>query len=115
MNLFLIVDNRFGTPIHVFLELDPSGEPGFPGFKVGSVTLESCDDTPSTGVNAGCAIGRNPHQLDRFKVFSSNQAVAVAGFILIEPRYVGPNWSGYVVAFRPGGEKPIKRSAPPPK
>jgi len=106
---FLIVDNRFGTPIHVFLELDPTAEPGFPGFVVRSVTLEPPDGSPGLGVPAGFAIGRNPHQLDRFRVFRSNQAVAGAGFILIEPRYVGPNWSGYVVAFRPGGEKPIKR------
>jgi hypothetical protein len=106
---FLIVDNRFGTPIHVFLELDPTSEPGFPGFGVRSVTLEPPEGSPGLGVPAGFAIGRNPHQLDRFRVFRSNQAVAGAGFILIEPRYVGPNWSGYVVAFRPGGEKPIKR------
>jgi hypothetical protein len=110
VKLFLIVDNRFGTPIHVFLELDPSGEPGFPGFKVCSVTLEPSDSSHGFEVNAGCAIGRDPHQLDRFKVFRSNLAVAGAGFILIEPRYVGPNWSGYVIAFRPGGEKPMKRT-----
>jgi hypothetical protein len=109
---FLIVDNRFGTPIHVFLELDPTGEPGFPGFGVRAVTLEPRDDAPGLGVPAGFAIGRNPNQLDLFKVFRSNQAVAGAGFILIEPRYIGPNWSGYVVAFRPGGEKPVKRHGP---
>lgn len=106
---FLIIDNRFGTPIHVFLELDPTGEPGFPGFGVRAVMLEPHDGSSGLGVPAGLAIGRNPHRLDRFRVFGSNQAVAGAGFILIEPRYVGPNWSGYVVAFRPGGDKPIKR------
>lgn len=109
VKLFLIVDNRFGTPIHVFLEFDPTAEPGFPGFGVRAVTLEPPEGSPGLGVPAGFAIGRNPHQLDRFRVFRSNQAVAGAGFILIEPRYVGPNWSGYVVAFRPGGEKPMKR------
>jgi hypothetical protein len=109
VKLFLIVDTRYGTPIHVFLELDPSGETGFPGFRVRLVTFDSPDVSDGSGVHAECAIGRDPHQLDRFRVFRSNQAVARAGFILIEPRYVGPNWSGYVVAFRPAGEKPIKR------
>jgi hypothetical protein len=107
---FLIVDNRFGTPIHVFLEMDPSTEPGFPGFEVRSVTLEWPADQAGLGIPAGVAIGRNPHQLDIFRTFRSNQAVAGAGFILIEPRYVGPNWPAYVLAFRPGGEKPVKRS-----
>ena len=36
-------------------------------------------------------------------------AVASAGYILIEPRYVGPNWSAYVFAFKPGGDKPQRR------
>src|SRR5262249_26814216 len=93
--LFLVVDNRFGTPIHVFLELDPSGEPGFPGFQVRTVEFEPRDGSSGMGVHAECSIGRNPHRLDSFKEFCSNQAVVGAGFILIEPRYIGPDWSGY--------------------
>lgn len=107
---FLIVDNRYGTPIHVFLELDPTTEPGFPGFGVRPVTLEWPAGPPGLGVPAGVAIGRNPHQLDSFRTFGSDKAVAGAGFILIEPRYVGPNWPAYVLAFRPGGVKPCKRT-----
>jgi hypothetical protein len=106
---FLIVDHRFGTPIHVFLELDPTAEPGFPGFGVRPVTLEWPAGPPGLGVPAGIAIGRDPHQLDSFRTFGSDKAVAGAGFILIEPRYVGPNWPAYVLAFRPGGVKPSKR------
>jgi hypothetical protein len=97
---FLIVDSRFGTPIHIFLEMDPTAEPGFPGFEVCPVTLEWPAEPPGLGVPAGVAIGRNPHRLDNFRTFRSNQAVAGAGFILIEPRYVGPNWPAYVLAFR---------------
>ena len=108
---FLVVDNRFGTPIHVFLELDPSAEPGFPNFGVRAVTLEPPADAPDLGVPAGVAIGRNPHQLNQFRAFGSDKEVAGAGYILIEPRYVGPSWPAYVLAFRPGGEKPMGRPA----
>lgn len=100
---FLVVDDRFGTPIHVFLELDPTAEPGFPGFAVRAVTLDPAASLPGLGMPAGAAIGRNPEQLDRFRAFRSDRAAAGAGFILIEPRYVGPSWPAYVLAFRPGG------------
>ena len=106
---FLVVDNRFGTPIYVFLELDPTAESGFPGFAVRAVTLDPPAAPTAHGMPVVAAIGRNPHQLDQFRTFVSNGAVAGAGFILIEPRYVGPTWSAYVLAFRPEGEKPAKR------
>jgi hypothetical protein len=92
--------------------MDPSGEPGFPGFEVRPVTLEwPADSSGFGGVPAGVAIGRNPHQLDQFRTFGSDRAVAGAGFILIEPRYVGPSWPSYVLAFQPGGDKTVKRPA----
>jgi hypothetical protein len=106
---FLIIDNRYGTPIHVFLELDPSDEQGFPGFRVRFVTLDCVATPQKQAVPAGVAIGQDPHHLDRFCMFRSDRAVSGAGFILIEPRYVGPNWPAYVLAFRPAGEKPSKR------
>jgi hypothetical protein len=109
---FLVVDDRYGTPIHVFLEFDPSAEPGFPGFGVRAVTLEPTASSPGLGVPAGAAIGRDPQDLDRFRAFGSDRAVAGARFILVEPRYVGPNWPAYVLTFRPGGAKPGKRPRP---
>jgi hypothetical protein len=54
------------------------------------------------------SVGRDPYHLDQFREFASDAAVARAGFILMEPRYVGPNWEGYCRQFRPEGEKPIK-------
>jgi hypothetical protein len=110
-NHFLVVDNRYGTPIYVFLELDPTAEPGFPGFGVRAVTLETNESESGVGVPAGVSIGRNPLRLDQFRTFGTDRAVSGAGFILIEPRYVGPSWPSYVLAFRPGGDKPIKRLA----
>src|SRR5262245_62165526 len=98
---FLVVDNRFGTPIYVILESDPRGERGFPALRVREVTLEE-------RVGPRAAVGRDPARLDRFREFRSEGAVAGAGFILIEPRYVGPNWVSYLSAFRPEGEKPHK-------
>jgi hypothetical protein len=101
---FLVVDSRFGTPIYVFLERDPHGQTGYPGFAVREVTLEA-GVTPSRRP----AIGRDPAHLERFREFASEAAVTRAGFILIEPRYVGSNWEGYCCQFRPEGEKPVKR------
>ena len=50
---FLVVDNRFVTPIHVILEADPSGERDFPDLKVREITLEE-------RVGPGAAVGRHP-------------------------------------------------------
>jgi hypothetical protein len=101
---FLVVDSRFGTPVYAFLERDPRGQAGYPGFTVREVSLEA-----GATASRRPAIGRDPARLERFCEFASEAALARAGFILIEPRYVGPNWEGYCCQFRPEGEKPIKR------
>src|SRR4051812_25487785 len=113
---FLVVDDRFGTPIYAFLELDPTGEPGFPGFRVRAVDLERTAtpaDRLGPQVPSGSAVGRDPGRLDSFREFRTDRAAAGAGFILIEPRYVGPSWQGYLSAFRPAGEKLTKRPGNP--
>jgi hypothetical protein len=104
---FLVVDTRYGVPIHAFLELDPRGTTDYPGLVVREVAIELAD--PAGGVGRRVAVGRNPHRLDKFQEFESDVAVARAGFILIEPRYVGPTWQAYVSEFRPQGEKAHKR------
>lgn len=106
---YLVVDPRFSTPITVLLDLDPTAEPDFPGFAVRQVTLDPPGRPEGSGVSACDAIGRDPGRLDRFRSFASDRAVASAGFILIEPRYVGPSWSAYVLAFRPAGDRPLRR------
>ena len=103
---FLVVDARFGTPIYVFLERDPHGQDGYPDLAVQEITLEVGADV----AGRRAAIGRDPAHLERFREFSSDGAVARAGFILVEPRYVGPSWEGYSRHFRPEGDKPVKRS-----
>lgn len=114
---YLVIDCRFTTPIYVFLELDPRGEAGFPGLAVRSVTLEPpglLDDRQKPQpVVPNAAVGRDPWRLDRFREFASDRSAAAAGFILIEPRYVGPSWSAYTVTYRPEGEKPHKRPPRP--
>jgi hypothetical protein len=110
---FLVLDNRFGNVVYVILESDPRTEREFPELAVREIVLE-CRSTPGAkpqdpGVCAGAAIGRDPAHLNRFREFGSDRAVAGAGFILIEPRYVGPSWPAYLSAFRPGGDKPLKR------
>ena len=118
---FLVIDNRFGAPIHVFLDLDPREHDGFPGLKVREVDLDSPllpgEEVPwRAGLGAAPmgAVGQNPWRADRFQEFGSDRAVAAAGFALIEPRYVGPSWSAYLSAFRPEGGKPVKRQPPAP-
>ncbi len=111
---FLVLDSRFGTMIYVILESDPRADREFPGLAVREILLERRTTTPGVtpqdaGVGAGAAIGRDPAHLDRFREFGSDRSVAGAGFILIEPRYVGPSWPAYLSAFRPDGDKPLKR------
>jgi hypothetical protein len=67
------------------------------------------------GVGRRPAIGRDPYHLDRFREFASDGAVSRGGFILIEPRYVGPSWEAYVREFRPQGEKPAPHAAGRPR
>ena len=117
---FLVVDARFGTPIYAFLELDPRGADGYPGLAVREVTLEflSAPGGPADGpVRLGRrpSIGRDPHQLDSFREFAFDGAVARDGFILIEPRYIGPSWEAYEREFRPQGEKPTRGPAGRPR
>jgi hypothetical protein len=108
---FLVVDPRFGTPIYVLLENDPNGAEGYPGLAVRAVTLE-LGGAPEPSRRR--ALGRDPNNLDRLREFVSDGAVARAGFILLEPRYVGATWEGYCRHFRPEGEKPAKRPGHPP-
>ena len=102
---FLVVDPRFGTPIYVFLESDPQTDASLLGLTVQEVTLEAAMDSR----NRRTSIGRDPNHLRRFREFASDGAVARAGFILMEPRFVGVNWESYSRQFRPEGEKPPKR------
>jgi hypothetical protein len=102
---FLVVDSRFGTPIYVFLEADPHGDVDYPGLAVHEITLEGI---AAASGNRRTSIGRDPNHLTRFREFTSDGAVARAGFILMEPRFVGVNWEGYSRQFRPEGEKPLK-------
>lgn len=117
---FLVVDPRFGTPIYVFLEIDPRREADFPDIAVREVTLSPVAEVvgrptraSGLGPTRAAAVGRDPHRLDQFTEFGSDRAVSGAGFILIEPRYVGPSWAAYQLAFRPEGQKPSKRSRSP--
>ena len=104
---FLLIDSRFGTPIYVFLEADPRGTETDPGLTVREVTIEFAPDSGRSG--GKFVLGRDPHHLGRFREFHSDRAAAQAGFILIEPRYVGPTWEGYSREFRPQGGQTHKR------
>lgn len=103
---FLVVDPRFGTPIYVFLEANPHGDAHYPGLVVQEITLEA---SAPVSENRRTSIGRDPNHLSHFREFASDGAVSRAGFILVEPRFVGMDWEGYSRQFRPEGVKPAKR------
>jgi hypothetical protein len=105
---FLVIDFRFCTPIFVFLEIDPRGSEGYPGLAVCEVVIEFAPSRSKASQIR--ALGRDPHQLTRFREFGSDGAATRAGFILIEPLYVGLSWESYAREFRPQGEKSAKQS-----
>lgn len=103
---FLVVDDRFRVPIFVFVEVDPRRP-------ARAVTIEPAPAGEDGGarwaaVGAGTSLARHPSQWDRFKEFPSDGHARAAGFLPIEPRYVGPSWESYLRAFRPEGERPPK-------
>jgi hypothetical protein len=103
---FLVIDIRFGTPIYVFLAFDPREAVDYPGMPVREITLTlpyapDCSG-PLRGVGR-CSIGQDPNWISSFREFASDGAVAGAGYILIEPLYVGPTWQAYAQEFRPQG------------
>jgi hypothetical protein len=78
------------------------------------VTLEFAAAPPSVpvrggaGVRSDTAIGRDPQRVDHFREFRSDRHVRAAGFVLIEPRYVGPSWETYIGVFHPEGGKQLQ-------
>jgi hypothetical protein len=110
---FLVIDVRFGTPIYVFLALDPRQSADYPGLPVREITLTLpdatvCCEPPHVG---RCSIGQDPNWINRFREFGSDGAVAGAGYTLIEPLYVGPTWQAYAQEFRPQGATIAQRRA----
>jgi hypothetical protein len=102
---YLVIDDRFRSPVHVFLEHAPGSEAGFPGLCVRSVAL----DVAAVGaggyrLGAGGSVGQDPGRPGHFREFGSDGAVAAAGFGLIEPRFIGGTWAEYDRAFRFGGK-----------
>jgi hypothetical protein len=112
---FLVIDDRFGTPIYAFLELDPRGACEAIGLTAWEVALELPAAAGPPRLGRRPAIGRDPYHLDCFREFASDGAAARAGFIVVEPRYVGPSWDAYEREFRPQGEKPAKRPTGRPR
>jgi hypothetical protein len=117
---FLVIDDRFRVPVFVFLELDRRRPWADPGLAVHGVTLELAETDPGRRLHSGgpvgrsqVAIGRDPARRDRFVEFHSNGHVRAAGFILIEPRYIGPTWESYLSVFRPEGER-FRTASPRP-
>jgi len=100
---FLVIDGRFGTPIYAFLLDDPRGDKAYPGLAVREVSVESIE--AAAGPTRRLSVGCDPSHPDEFREFRSDGAVARAGFVLVEPLYVGETWQEYESAFRPQGGK----------
>lgn len=99
---YLVIDTRFPSPVHVFLEADPRPEEGFPDLPVRQIRL----DRPNalTGSGAALAIGRHAADKGHYREFASDAAVSAARYELVEPRYIGPTWKAYARMFRFGGK-----------
>jgi hypothetical protein len=106
---YLVIDGRYGTPIYAFLECDPRGSKGYPDLAVREVSVEQTE--AAKGPSMRVAVGCDPHHPDHYREFRTDGAVVRAGFILIEPRYVGETWQEYESAFQPQGGKFQKRPA----
>jgi len=105
---FLVIDPRFGTPIYVFLLIDPRESDGYPGLPVREVMLTSStppDPSASLSRVGRCSVGQDPTGSSHFREFRSEAALIGAGFSLIEPLYVGPTWQAYAREYRPQGSK----------
>jgi hypothetical protein len=109
---FLVIDNRFGSAVFVFLECDPNESGGSRKLRGRWVTLEQAapsrvgtEPAAPIGLASAAAIGGDPDRSDRFAVFESDGEVRAAGYSLIEPRYVGPSWETYLSIFHPEGGK----------
>ena len=101
---YLVIDDRFRSPVHVFLEHEPESEVGFPRLSVRPVALEMVAAASGYRLGAGGSVGQNPQKPDHFREFGSDGAVSAAGYGLIEPRFVGATWAEYDRAFRFGGK-----------
>jgi hypothetical protein len=109
---FLLIDGRFRVPIFVFVEVEPRRP-------ARAVTIEFApvgrgEHRCWVGVGPATCLGRHPGHWDRFKEFPSDGHARAAGYLPIEPRYVGPSWESYLGAFRPEGERPPKLPFPRP-
>jgi hypothetical protein len=109
---FLIVDDRFRVPIFVFVELEPKRP-----FR--KVTIEFAPVGPGeyrcgVGIGSGRSLARHAEFWDRYKEFSTDRQARAAGYVPVEPRYIGPSWESYLAAFRPEGERPLKVAPGPP-
>ncbi len=98
---YLVIDERFGTPIHVFLENHPGTADDFPSLEICAVDLETLPENSPGRFAFG--VGQDPYNPRKYREFLSDRAVVVAGFGLIEPRFVGSSWGQYEKAYRPEG------------
>lgn len=99
---YLVIDARFGTAIHVFLENHPGSAEGFPDLQIREVEMEPLPESAARG-RFGSGVGQDPCDPWAFREFLSDRAVTAAGFGLVEPRFVGTSWGQYEKSFRPGG------------
>ena len=94
---FLVIEDRSGCPVHVFLRTDPTGEAGYPGLPVVPVTL----DRPPLRLGDGTVIGCHVGFPNYFREFESRQKVSEAPFVPVGPSFIGTTWGDYASDSRP--------------
>lgn len=96
---FLVIDDRFPSPVYVFLDADPRPADGFPGLSVRRVRLER--RSARNALTSFTSVGRNPADPRWYREFGSDREADAAGHQVVEPRFIGSTWKDYSRHFRP--------------
>jgi hypothetical protein len=97
---FLVIDDRLGPPIHVFLPTDPRREDGFPGLEVRQVALERLAGDVvfwkhGSAATAGPVLGQDPGDPDRYRQFRFERELREAGFRPVGVHRTPATWTAY--------------------
>ena len=97
---FLVIDDRLGPPVHVFLPTDPRREDGLPGLEVRRVALERLSGDVvfwrhGLAASAGPVLGQDPGDPDRYRQFRFERELREAGFRPVGPHRTPATWTAY--------------------
>ncbi len=98
--VFLVIDDRHGLPVHVFLPADPGREEAFPVLEVRRVSLERLSGDVvfwrhGSAASAGPILGQDPDDPARYREFRFERELREAGYRTVGPHCTPATWTGY--------------------